>query len=118
VVERFFRRLKEFRRVATRDEKQAANFPGMAWLAAFVINSDVHTASRSGFPKPFSRLAFTARFPADAVGVGPQCRRLHSRHRMQEARLAGAKRASRNGPTATGGGGAVVAADPLIDTQV
>ena len=43
VVERFFRRIKEFRRVATRYEKKAANFLGMAWIAAFAVNADVHT---------------------------------------------------------------------------
>ena len=43
VVERFFRRIKEFRRAATRYEKKAANFAGMVWLAAFTINFGVHT---------------------------------------------------------------------------
>ena len=36
VVERFFRRVKQRRRVATRYEKKAANFAGFVWLAAFV----------------------------------------------------------------------------------
>ena len=44
VAERSFRRLKGFRRVATRYEKKAANVLGMAWPAAFTINSDIHTA--------------------------------------------------------------------------
>ena len=34
LVERFFGRLKQFRRAATRYEKKAANFLGMVWLAA------------------------------------------------------------------------------------
>lgn len=37
VVERFFRRLKECRRVATRYEKKPANFAGFVWLAAIVV---------------------------------------------------------------------------------
>lgn len=36
VIERFFRRLKECRRVATRYEKKAINFAGFVWLAAGV----------------------------------------------------------------------------------
>jgi len=36
VIERFFRRIKECRRVATRYEKKAANFAGFVWLAAGV----------------------------------------------------------------------------------
>ena len=36
VIERFFRRIKECRRVATRYEKKAANFVGFVWLAAGV----------------------------------------------------------------------------------
>ena len=35
VIERFFRRIKQCRRVATRYEKKAANFAGFVWLAAF-----------------------------------------------------------------------------------
>ena len=34
VIERFFRRIKECRRVATRYEKKAVNFAGFVWLAA------------------------------------------------------------------------------------
>ena len=34
VIERFFRRIKQCRRVATRYEKKAANFTAFAWLAA------------------------------------------------------------------------------------
>ena len=34
LVARFFGRLKQFRRVATRYEKKAANFLAFAWLAA------------------------------------------------------------------------------------
>ena len=34
VIERFFRRLKECRRVATRYEKKAINFASFVWLAA------------------------------------------------------------------------------------
>ena len=36
VIERFFRRIKECRRVATRYEKKAANFASFVWLAAGV----------------------------------------------------------------------------------
>lgn len=36
VIERFFGRIKRFRRVATRYEKKAINFAGFVWLAAFV----------------------------------------------------------------------------------
>ena len=36
VIERFFGRIKRFRRVATRYEKKAVNFAGFIWLAAFV----------------------------------------------------------------------------------
>jgi len=39
VIERFFRRIKQCRRVATRYEKKAANFAGFVWLAAFVTGS-------------------------------------------------------------------------------
>lgn len=39
VIERFFRRIKQCRRVATRYEKKAANFAGFVWLAAFVTES-------------------------------------------------------------------------------
>ena len=34
VIERFFGRIKQCRRVATRYEKKAANFAAFAWLAA------------------------------------------------------------------------------------
>lgn len=34
VIERFFRRIKQCRRVATRYEKKARNFASFAWLAA------------------------------------------------------------------------------------
>lgn len=36
VIERFFRRIKECRRVATRYEKKAINFAAFVWLAAGV----------------------------------------------------------------------------------
>lgn len=36
VIERFFRRIKQCRRVATRYEKKAINFAAFAWLAAGV----------------------------------------------------------------------------------
>lgn len=36
VIERFFGRIKRFRRVATRYEKKAINFTGFVWLAAFI----------------------------------------------------------------------------------
>jgi len=39
VVERFFRRLKDHRRVATRYDKKAENFAGFVWLAAFLVNN-------------------------------------------------------------------------------
>jgi putative transposase len=35
VIERFFGRIKRFRRVATRYDKKAVNFAGFIWLAAF-----------------------------------------------------------------------------------
>lgn len=38
VIERFFGGIKQFRRVATRYEKKAANFLGFVWLAAVLIN--------------------------------------------------------------------------------
>ena len=34
VIERFFRRIKQCRRVATRYEKKAGNFAAFVWLAA------------------------------------------------------------------------------------
>lgn len=34
VIERFFRRIKQCRRIATRYEKKAANFAAFAWIAA------------------------------------------------------------------------------------
>lgn len=37
VVERFFCRLKSFRRVATRYDKKPTNFAGFIWLAALVF---------------------------------------------------------------------------------
>lgn len=37
-VERFFARIKQFRRVATRYEKTAENFAGFVWLAALVAD--------------------------------------------------------------------------------
>ena len=39
VIERFFRRIKQCRRVATRYEKKAANYAGFVWLAAFATRS-------------------------------------------------------------------------------
>jgi transposase len=36
VIERFFRRIKQCRRVATRYDKKAENFVGFVWLAAGV----------------------------------------------------------------------------------
>lgn len=36
VIERFFGELKRFRRIATRYDKEAANFAGFLWLAALV----------------------------------------------------------------------------------
>lgn len=36
VIERFFGRIKRFRRVATRYEKKPVNFVGFVWLAAFL----------------------------------------------------------------------------------
>ena len=39
VIERFFRRIKQCRRVATRYEQKATNFAGFVWLAAFVTGS-------------------------------------------------------------------------------
>jgi len=36
VIERFFCRIKRYRRVATRYEKKALNFAGFVWLAAFM----------------------------------------------------------------------------------
>ena len=38
VIERFFRRIKGCRRVATRYEKKAANYLGFVWLAAGVTS--------------------------------------------------------------------------------
>lgn len=37
VAERFFARVKQYRRVATRFDKKAANYPGFAWLASIQI---------------------------------------------------------------------------------
>ncbi len=36
-VERFFGRIKQYRRVATRFDKKAANYLGFVWLASLVI---------------------------------------------------------------------------------
>ncbi|AMV16408.1 IS5 family transposase [Planctomyces sp. SH-PL14] len=38
LVERFFGRSKQFRRVATRYEKMARNFVGFVWLAALIMD--------------------------------------------------------------------------------
>lgn len=38
LVERFFGRIKPFRRVATRYEKTARNFAGFVWLAALMMD--------------------------------------------------------------------------------
>lgn len=37
-IERFFGRLKQFRRVATRYEKTIDNFAGFIWLAVLMVN--------------------------------------------------------------------------------
>ena len=37
VVERFFGRIKQYRRVATRYDKKAANFLGFVWVASIAI---------------------------------------------------------------------------------
>ncbi|MCX7387318.1 MAG: transposase [Planctomycetales bacterium] len=37
-VERFFNRIKQCRRVATRYEKTIANFASFVWLAALIID--------------------------------------------------------------------------------
>ena len=37
VIERFFRKIKQCRRVATRYEKKAANFTAFIWLAAGIV---------------------------------------------------------------------------------
>ncbi len=37
VVERYFSRVKQYRRVATRYDKKAANFLGFVWLASIAI---------------------------------------------------------------------------------
>ena len=39
VIERFFRRIKQCRRVATRYEKKAVNFAAFIWLAAGLVGS-------------------------------------------------------------------------------
>jgi transposase len=36
-AERFFGRIKQYRRVATRYEKKAANFLGFVWVASLAI---------------------------------------------------------------------------------
>lgn len=38
VIERFFCRIKRYRRVATRYEKKAVNFAGFVWLAALIVD--------------------------------------------------------------------------------
>lgn len=38
VIERFFCRIKRYRRVATRYEKKAINFAGFVWLAALIAD--------------------------------------------------------------------------------
>lgn len=38
VVERFFCRIKRYRRVATRYDKKAVNFVGFVWLAALLVD--------------------------------------------------------------------------------
>jgi putative transposase len=37
VVERFFGTIKQYRRVATRDDKKAANYLGFVWVASLAI---------------------------------------------------------------------------------
>lgn len=37
-VERFFNRIKQYRRVATRYEKNIENFTGFVWLAALIVD--------------------------------------------------------------------------------
>lgn len=37
-VERFFNRIKQYRRVATRYEKTPENFAGFVWLAALMVD--------------------------------------------------------------------------------
>lgn len=37
VVERYFARVKQYRRVATRCDKRAANFLGFVWVASIAI---------------------------------------------------------------------------------
>ena len=37
-VERFFNRIKQYRRVATRYEKTVENFAGFVWLAALMVD--------------------------------------------------------------------------------
>lgn len=39
VIERFFGRIKCFRRVATRYDKKAANYLGFVWLAAIMVSA-------------------------------------------------------------------------------
>jgi putative transposase len=38
IIERFFGRIKQFRRVATRYEKKASNYLGFVWLAALLVS--------------------------------------------------------------------------------
>lgn len=38
-IERFFGRIKQFRRVATRYEKTLQNFAGFIWLAVLMVNA-------------------------------------------------------------------------------
>lgn len=37
MIERFFGKIKQFRRVATRYDKKAANFLGFVWIASLTI---------------------------------------------------------------------------------
>jgi putative transposase len=38
IIERFFRRIKQYRRVATRYDKKPANYLGFVWLAAVLTS--------------------------------------------------------------------------------
>jgi len=39
IIERFFGRIKRFRRVATRYEKKASNYLGFVWIAAVLVST-------------------------------------------------------------------------------
>ncbi|MEO0515162.1 MAG: DDE transposase, partial [Planctomycetota bacterium] len=39
VIERFFRRIKDCRRIATRYEKKGVNFAAFTWLAAGLVGA-------------------------------------------------------------------------------